>query len=256
MQDSKNALEQRLRTTRFLKKHFGCYHALTQKLAHCEPFNRCMSGACAECTRATQRWLVAEASKLSDYRNPDAVCSSWIIGISAKGKLSKESLSTFQAKIKSVLNTTVTSFALGGVDFSFNTGHEKTPDHWAIQLWFLTLGEEWDLGNRLIRNAVVKRPLKKYPFDGNPKAVAYSFKNKFSLRESYREIDLNGRKTSNTRNLPLRVSEKKELLPFLDREGLHSRLFLIGVRPTKTRDGVRLIRLPKKQNSELAQHDG
>ncbi len=37
---------------------------LADDLADCKPGQRCMSGACPECTRAFRRWFMTEAQKL------------------------------------------------------------------------------------------------------------------------------------------------------------------------------------------------
>jgi hypothetical protein len=55
------ALDQREQLIRLLQKHRNAnpaYGKLSERLDNCYPNSRCLSGACPECLRLLQRWLV------------------------------------------------------------------------------------------------------------------------------------------------------------------------------------------------------
>jgi hypothetical protein len=255
-QTSEQASLERKRTAKLLRKHFGQQSALAHKLVGCESHHRCLSGACTECTRALQRWLVCEATQKPLHPQAGLQWVSMVVACAPVGALHKQSLKALQATAKIFLRGARPIFALGGFDVSFNTVPSKPEGFWCIQLWFQTQKRTWTAAPYVEEEFNVKRPLKTYDWDGRTNAIAYALKNTFVRRASYKTKYRWGRDPHyNTRDLALRVNEKKELLLFLDRQGLHRRLFLIGVRPTLTAEGVKLVRLKTSRNSQSGQND-
>jgi hypothetical protein len=66
---SEQAKDESIRRARLFRKHSASY--LAEKLSACAPASRCLSGACPECSRATQRFFVQRVYKslkpTSDY---------------------------------------------------------------------------------------------------------------------------------------------------------------------------------------------
>jgi hypothetical protein len=64
---AEEATEKRKKIVKLLEKHGGKNPAadrLRKRLEGCKPERRCLGGACPECTRAHQRWLVSELNAL------------------------------------------------------------------------------------------------------------------------------------------------------------------------------------------------
>jgi hypothetical protein len=103
----------------------------------------------------------------------------------------------------------------------------------------------------------VRRPLLLKPFDGNLRGLAYLYKTNFKRRVSYLQKKTRNGKTRaciNTSEQTLRVNERMQLHGFLARHGLASRVFLLGARPTRTDEGISIVKIGRKSaNSELAE---
>ena len=158
------------------------------------------------------------------------------------GKLHTLNLSALESRVRRLLRKTSLQDQplIGGWDLSLNeAAGTKSSLHWAPQLFivapYLTdrLRARKEFSGLLIPNQDTPRPIKISPLTDPFGAVTYSMKSSFYRRISY--IDKNGRR--NTRHLPLRPFQERELLLFLDQIGIAARLFLLNVR----RRGYQLV---------------
>jgi hypothetical protein len=170
------------------------------------------------------------------------------------------SLEAFHRKAKRLLRDAGVCFAFGGVDLSYNQDG-RSPDAWALQLWLIVPSdnrEAWEPRLRALYPSTdrIKRPIKIQPFDGNLAGIAYALKTEFQRRVNFTQKKwANGVKRicSNTSDQPLRVAERLELYPFLESVELSARVFLLGARPTRTEQGISIVKLGRKsRNSDSA----
>jgi hypothetical protein len=233
---------------------------LTERLDYCGPHSRCGSGPCPECDRAFQRFFVSECSNLleGDFASCQQtavlslICETW-------NRLDGASLDILQRNAKRLLRDAGVRHALGGIDISRNEDRDSKDAYWCLHVWAIIPSnevEEWGpkLRRLYVRTDRVRRPIMVKPYDGNVEALAYALKTEFKRRVSYVQeklVDGVKRTCSNTSNQSLRVAERLELYPFLDSQGLAARVFLMGVRPTRTDQGISLVKLNSKpRNSE------
>jgi hypothetical protein len=255
------ATEEWVRRYRFLKKHARKGQPvgpIADRLKDCGPEERCLSGACPYCVRAFQRFFVSEAKRLLKAESPG------LIGVSAvsivlpgcpEGQLEQLSIKPLQDSVKKVLKTSGVKLALGGLDLSFNEDQEhRFKPHWAPQLWLLlpaSKSHRWEpaLRAKFPTSDVVPRPVKIQLWDRDLSALGYALKTRFHRRVSYEQEKPYRDETRicrNTRSLPLRAKERLELYQFLDQVGLARRVFLLGARPTRTDDGISIVRLGRR----------
>jgi len=64
--DAKEARKRDVKRLRRFAPRFPGAEELAAILDDCQPGHRCMSGACPECGRASQRFIVAEIQKLAE----------------------------------------------------------------------------------------------------------------------------------------------------------------------------------------------
>jgi hypothetical protein len=250
---SEEAVERRNKAARFLRrraKDSGDMRLaeVAERLLDCAPENRCMSGACPECNRALQRYFVAEAvhyggSKEMSDSPRDAVLASLIADQIPVGRLSVGSLEAAKKRARRVMTTAGVAVALGGIDISLNEDRIDRWDlTWSVHFWFLTYGRHWESATKdAYQSPDIPRPLMIRYHDGRRRGLAYALKTDFVQRINFIKTTTKNGKTRTSRNtIAQRMSPdgRAELLPFLDREGLAARVFLIGVRPVQTAGGV------------------
>lgn len=210
----------------------------------------CESGACPVCTRAFQRWLAPQMEGLVRQSglstdNDELVLVS-IIPTRLPGKRSGTTSNPANAlgRISKALKRADISFAVGGLDFSFNESDAgrgshgaSLREHLSVHGWILARADEVDRGRQSLRDSFppvgsVKRPVKVYPFDGGLPGLAYAFKGDFTRRVTIPKL-VDGRgqtlKRRNTRARPLRCHQTVRLMLLLDQLGLTARMILHGV---------------------------
>jgi hypothetical protein len=145
---------------------------------------------------------------------------------------------------------------VAGFDVSLN---DDTAKHlglrWQLQLYGTAKVKDRKafskgLRERYLPSAAIRRPVQIKPSDGSNKAISYGFKTDFVRRVSYwAKSELRGkrRKCWRTRKVSLRAREHIELLRWLDKVGLAGRLYLRGVRMTRTAGGVTLVEIKKRE---------
>jgi hypothetical protein len=246
------AVKERNKLCRFLFKHAFVKSELrriAQRVECCSPDDRCQRGVCPECGRALQRFLVSECQPLLVRKS---VCVASIIDsqMSNRGDLSHFSASGLINRVKTLLRANGVELAVGGIDFSFNQDERRTfRSHWCGHLWLLLPSCNRELWEPALRKAnpasdTTPRPVKVLEWDGHNKALAYAFKTTFKRRISVNKKKRSvGRSGRNTSGQDLRVSERIPLYQYLDSVGLHSRVFLLGARPTMTDQGISIVKL-------------
>lgn len=145
-------------------------------------------------------------------------------------------------------------FSLGALDFCYNedapaegsAGH--IPARRMVHVWAFARAQEVEDGREALKGSFpitskASKPVKAYPYDGSPQAIAYAFKGDFSRRVKIpAEVDEDGKTVSrqNTRLRPLRAWQKVELAVLLNHLGLYDRLILRDVTFVRIPAGIRL----------------
>lgn len=221
---------------------------LIDQLGECAASTPCGSGACPFCSRSHQRWFVNSCSGLTNnMRRPAAVSLTPDFGACDWGDIGELDLAAIKRKAARALVAANVKMALGGVDFSLNTGIDCTP-HLQVHfyLFCLLLEPKQKTALRISFNTSgnIEVPILSTPFDGDNTALAYALKYDFFKRENYMQAAhqrTDNRISMNTRSRPLRGRAAMQLSIVLDRIGLDKRLILIGVKRIQKEGKVILI---------------
>jgi hypothetical protein len=217
-----------------------------------------MSGACPECGRAFQRWFVAQVTDLASNESSlglIAVSIAFTKHRTAEDKL--DTLNTTRMKrslSESLKNTDGLSWMVGGIDISLNDDTQKNGDiAWQPQFYGFADVTSREALSKVLRDTYgptkkAPRPVQIKECDGSTKAISYAFKTDFVRRIAYRtEVGPpeKRRKCWNTRKVSLRPAEHVRAMLWMHQVGLAGRLYLRGVRMTRTGDSVGLVRIKK-----------
>ena len=230
---------------------------LADRLEHCRPDQRCLSGACLQCAQLLQRWFVRQSRKF--IANHLKTRERQLIAISIvppdspvlPGQLNTFSIVNFQRRLKYILAKADVRIAIGGVDFSFNEDRKgKYQPFWNPHFYLITRTAKRDqlrraLIKRCQKTPAVPRPIKISPFENTARRRSYALKTQFGRRIGYdqkKEGEDQARNCRNTSRDKLRAPERLELFLLLDQIGLAMRPFFLGVKPHVSSDGVRLKR--------------
>ena len=227
---------------------------LADKIAACRPRRRCLSGACPECTRATQRLFVATSDRLITLSEISMIAVSVVFrgaGI-AEGKLAQtgDPFSVVSQKLRAALRKAGVRQAIGGFDVSANEhADQRFASHYRPHAWIIVPASQFARGEKVFRgffppSKTIRRPVFAKSFDGDLRGLAYAVKTDFVRRISLPRQPLPDGSVSrrNTRDRLLLGRQKVELALALDRVGLGARIFLRGLRIVKTADNVRIVR--------------
>jgi hypothetical protein len=167
--------QERLRRVRFLRKHGKANSQadmVANRLEGCEVGNRCLSGACPECSRLFQRWFVRRSETFIaenlDCARRELVAIT-IVPIKATtrpGHLNRFSIVDFQRRLKYALKEVKLDVALGAFDFSFNEDYDgKYEPFWYPHIYlFATIDERKSIKaglRKLFRSSeTVPKPVK------------------------------------------------------------------------------------------------
>jgi len=228
------ALEERMARIKLFRKHKA--HRLARKLTACSEGDPCFSGACPVCARALQRHFVSEAYPLLQPAN-DFVTVSLVPNIPFSfGTLSQLPILNFSESMAKRLLRSRIEFCVGGIDFSFNESRrDDFSPHWSPHIWLLTdkfnrACWETRLRRHFRHSQTIPRPVKIQAWDGDLAAIGYSLKYQFSRRISTVGLRLKDTRACKATTYDrLRSHERFELYSYLDKIGLGSRIFLIGV---------------------------
>jgi hypothetical protein len=139
-------------------------------------------------------------------------------------------------------------------DISLNDDSQKKFDIvWQPQFYGFARVTGREALSRILRAVYVPtkyapRPVQTKKSDSSAEAISYALKTEFVRRIAYRaEIGPpeNPRKCWNTRKVSLRPREHVRALLWMHRVGLGGRLFLHGMRMTRTGNSVALVRIKK-----------
>ena len=233
------AVKRRGKLVATLAKGTGEDKALAEKLSNCSKGNRCQLEACPVCMRRFRKWLLREGLMVLEERRYWYACSIVPAGLRKPiGELANFDLEKHVEVVKKRLQRSSglkDALVIGGVDFSLNTEDNGNPV-WQPHLYLLIAG----LPKKQLKDAVTEafrgeltssRPYRLTRVYGPRGALSYAYKAQFWRRSGYRA---NGR--ANTRNLPLRSPQQREIASFFGRYRTGYRLILRGMR----RDGRRL----------------
>jgi hypothetical protein len=226
-----------------------------------EARNRCMSGACPECTRAFQRRFVDSTERPT--QNPDSqgelVTASIVFPNGWAQQHLVNTLSTENMKravTRSIEGSPDVQWMVGGIDISLNDDTQKDlGTGWQLQLYAIAMVKERTAFSALLkdqfqRTKSISRSVQTKACDGSPEAISYAFKTEFVQRIAYRgTATTNGkrRKYWTTRKVSLSPIDHADLLVWLHSIGLAQRLYLRGVRMTMTTNGVALAKVKKTE---------
>ena len=248
---SQQARKERRQLVKILRRHGKGNDSalrLADILESCSKNHRCLSGACPECARAFQRWFVSVASSVvSRKKHWYAVSVVWRDHRFAEGKLDPDTMfQRLRRHLRFSLKAAGIRQAIGGFDISMNE-HEngKFVPHWRPHAWILVTTKNprrlrKHLKTRFPASKRVRRPLRIVRYDGSPTALAYALKTDFSRRVSLPRKRKSDSITTrrNTRNRPLRSTQKVELALALHRAGLADRVFQFGRASILNNDNV------------------
>lgn len=232
--------------------------APAKSLARCRPHRRCMSGACPECGRAFRRFFVAEVKKLTRGESGRELISVSIAF--PKFRVDEGQLKTLDATaIKRCLSEVMKdidglAWMAGGIDLSLNDDTQKRQGlNWQAQFYGIAAVASRSAISKCLSTAYpatesVRRPVQTKQCDGSAKAISYAYKIDFVLRIAYRATigpPDHPRKCWHTRKVSLRPPDHVKAMLWMHRTGFAGRLYLRGVRMTRTGNSVGLIRMRK-----------
>lgn len=120
---------------------------------------------------------------------------------------------------------------VAGTDFSYNEdSEERYEPHWQVHFWIYVVGpmfklEKDGLTRFFPADLTVPKPTMVKPVTDEMEAVSYLWKSVFHRRVTY--VDSNGR--LNTRKVPLKPDQEREIRVYLDQYAPTDRLCLNGL---------------------------
>ena len=233
---------------------------LARILVRCKRGRRCASGACPECGRAFQRWFVAEVKNLaSNESQPELIAVSIAFPQHRAAEDKLDTLDTTKTKrgvTEAVKASDPVHWMAGGIDLSLNDDTQKDQGiAWQPQLYGFADATNVAALSKVLRDTYsptkkAPRPVQIKECDGSARAISYALKTEFVRRIAYRTIvgpPDNRRKCWHTRKVSLRPVEHVRAMLWLERIGLAGRLFLRGVRVTRTKHGAALVQIKKRE---------
>jgi hypothetical protein len=256
--DAKKARRSYVKRLRRFAHQFPGAKKLAKILARCKRRRRCMSGACPECGRAFQRWFVSKVVELVGNPNPNHLNSTSIVFLNHR--TAEDQLTALDTTgMKRSLSQTVKDadgleWMAGGIDLSLNDDRQKKQGiAWQPQFYGLADVTNVEALSNLLRGTYsptksAPRPVQIKKCDGSTKVISYAFKTDFVRRIAYRaQVGPPDRRRRcwHTRKVSLRAGEHVQAMLWMHQIGLCGRLFLRGVRMTRTGSNVGLVQLKK-----------
>jgi len=262
---AKAAAERRRQLIDWLRKK--CRHSaealrLAETMQACGPGHRCLSGACPECSQATQNLIVQllkafVATKPSDEKIAIISIAQARSAVSL-GQLHQFSVENFVRRLKYGLAKAGAEWVIGGIDFSQNEhAARRYEPFWLPHFFGFTAtsdlkGLRQRLKQAFPKSDAIPRPVSVKAWDGRQKAFRYAFKSTFVRRvglDDAKRFDPNAgkpRSCRNTRKQRLRSAERLELLLHLDAIGSDARLVMFKAQLRRMRDGPTITEVPGK----------
>jgi hypothetical protein len=240
--------KERRRRIRFLRKH-EAYNGLAKSIAHrlalCERYDRCCSGACPACSHLLQRRFVGKSKSLirDKIDKPDhRLVAISIIPSDLNirlGDLHTLSLDNLLRRLKYALDQAGVTIAIGGIDFSYNEDRKgRYRPFWSPHFYLITSITNKRRVGRILKTFFketksIPRPIKIPDFDNSEERRSYAFKNVFKRRIGKKDKKRpDGRTCRNTSKDKLRAAERLELFTFLGQAGFASRFIFRNVKPS------------------------
>jgi hypothetical protein len=258
--DAKKARKRYIKRLKRFSSEFPEAVKLAKILARCKRHRRCTSGACPECGRAFQRWFVSQVMNLASYENsPQLIAVSIAFPHHRSVGDTLDTLDTTKMKrdvTETIKDSDLVLWMAGGIDLSLNDDTQRNvPICWQAQLYGFAEVSSRKQFSKLLRDTFkktrkVKRPIQTEECDGSSRAISYGYKTDFVRRIGYRGQagpPDNRRTCWKTRKVSLRAIEHVRAMLWLHRVGLAGRLFLRGLRMTRTGDSVGLVKIKKRE---------
>jgi hypothetical protein len=217
-----------------------------------------MSGACPECGRAFQRWFVSQVVVLTGNADPSNLNSTSVVFLNHRTAEDQLTVLDTTGMKRSISETIKDADGLewmaGGIDLSLNDDTQKNQGIvWQPQFYGLADVNDVEALSSLLRETysptnTTPRPVQIKECDGSARVISYAFKTEFVRRIAFRaEVGPpeNRRKCWDTRKVSLRAGEHVQAMLWMHRVGLAGRLFLRGVRMTRTGNSVGLVQIKK-----------
>jgi hypothetical protein len=253
---AEQAIERRLFYAKRLRRFKLTPQALklAARLKDCRPGERCKSGACPECGRAFQRWLVHSTTALIAASNsPGDLVSVSIVPPKARvpscGITTLSLTDSITAVTQALQDFSDIEWMVGGIDVSLNDDTQKgLQEEWQLQLYGIAMVKNRDalasrLRSKFERTKEVFRPVQIKTCDGSARVISYAYKAEFVRRIAYHATIFSKDKTRRcwmTRKVSLRARDHVSLMEWLDSVGLFQRLFLFQVQAVNATSGVTL----------------
>jgi hypothetical protein len=240
------AQQRRRQRSRLLQRGNGADQHLGIKLANCRKGRRCGSEADPICIGKFRLWLYRQALPIFASRPHWTRASIVTAGVLIRyGQLHSFNLHAFVKRIAKRLERSSlrNRIMFCGVDVSLNLRNNVIIG-WQFHLYVLIEGRSTTALHEALKAAFPPEPTAKAPYKfrlaADPEsAITYLYKSMFCRRSEYTAP--NGKRR--TKIQPLKGPELRELLVFLDRYPIGTRLILRGLR----RDGKHLIPTRTKQ---------
>jgi hypothetical protein len=255
--NAKKARRSYVKRLRRFARQFPEAKKLAKILARCKRRRRCMSGACPECGRAFQRWFVSKVVELvaAGAEDLNSVSIVFLNHRTAEDQLTGLDTTGIKRSIsETIKDADGLNFIAGGIDLSLNDDRQKKQGiAWQPQFYGLTDVTNLEALSNLLRSTysptkTAPRPVQIKQCDGSTKVISYAFKTDFVRRIAFRtEVGPpdRRRKCWHTRKVSLRASEHVQAMLWMHKIGLAGRLFLRGLRMTRTGNSVGLVQMKK-----------
>ncbi len=214
---------------------------LAALLRGCDRRHRCLHLACPQCSRAVQRTFVRALDRFiqeNEHLGP-WVMLSLILPPAETGEIDFEAE---RIRYTAVLRQAGLTLGMFGLDLSFNEDDrralpeaERFASHPCVHLYGIASAAEVEAALPALKRlapttAMVRRPVRRKRFDGNPAALAYSHKPGFARRLTIlRDDPKRVSPVRTTRDRPLTVEQEIRAVRALERAGLAGRIILLGV---------------------------
>jgi hypothetical protein len=206
---------------------------VAHQLNSCRKGTRCEIDNCRVCERGFRLQWIGEAIKIVLQRPHWTRCSVIMEGLLVPyGHLSTFNLKGTIKLIQKRLERSGISdrIVIGGLDVSLNLNNNNLIG-WQFHLYLIVESENDKTLQEAVKAAFAPEPSAAKPYDfrevaNHLKAISYAYKALFKRRSAY--IDADGK--PQTRDLPLKGRDLRELLQFLAKHKVGSRAILHGVR--------------------------
>ncbi len=212
------------------------------ELGNCDRRHRCLHPACPQCGRAVQRLFVRALVRFleaNEHLGPWVMLSLILPPLDPGREID---FAAERARYTAVLRRAGLRLGAFGLDLSFNEDDrrmlseaDRFAPHPCVHLYGIAPAGQVEAALPVLRRLVpatnlVCRPVRRKRFDGNPAALAYSHKPRFTRRLTIlRDDPRRASPVRTTRDRVLTVEQEIRAVRALARAGLTGRIVLLGV---------------------------